>query len=221
MTARPRENLFVYNGGFLTKGRVRRIVELAGFDIRLGAPADGDLVGVWGHSPTAPRGEAVAARKDAPIVRVEDSFLRSVGLGRDGDPPVGLNIDRGGVHFDPATRSDLEVILTDDPLDDTALLNRAKAGMAMMQKHHISKYNAFDPALPAPDAGYVLVVDQTRKDASIKASGADSNTFREMLFYAQTEHPGAQIIIKTHPETVAGHRQGYFTADDASDRVIL
>ena len=221
MTAEKRENLFVYNGGFLTQGRVRRILDLAGFDIRLGAPGPGDLVGVWGHSPTAPRGEAVAEKRDAPVVRVEDSFLRSVRLGRDGDLPIGLNIDRRGVHFDPATRSDLETILTEDPLDNTALLDRARAGIAAMQAGHLSKYNAFDPALPAPEPGYVLVIDQSRKDASIKASGCDSNSFREMLFFALTEHPGARIVIKTHPETVAGHREGYFTKADENERISL
>ena len=221
MTQIARENLFVYNGGFLTQGRVRRILQLSGFDIRLGTPADGDLVGVWGHSPTAPRGQAVAQRKDAPIIRIEDSFLRSVKPGRDGEPPIGLNIDRNGVHFDPAARSDLEMILTENPLDDTVLLDRARAGMALMQKHEISKYNASDPGLPAPDPGYVLVIDQTRKDASVNASGADSNTFREMLFFAMTEHPGARIIIKTHPETQAGHRIGYFKQEDANYRISV
>ena len=221
MTDAGRKNLYVYNGGLLGKGRVRRILELSGYDIRLGSPDADDLVGVWGHSPTAPRGEAVARHKNAPILRVEDSFLRSVRVGRDGDPPVGLNLDLRGVHFDPRQRSDLEVLLTEDPLDDTALLTQAKAGMALMQKHHISKYNAFDPALPVPEPGYVLVIDQTRKDASVKASGADSNTFREMLFYAQTEHPTARIIIKSHPETPAGHRAGYFTQNDTSQRITL
>ncbi len=221
MTQTARENLYVYNGGLLTQTRVRRILSLSGFNIRLGTPGDGDSVGVWGHSPTAPRGEAVAAHKDAPIVRVEDSFLRSVGLGRDGDPPLGLNIDHNGVHSDPTNRSDLEIILTEDPLDNTALLNRAKAGMTLMQKHHISKYNAFDLDLPAYEPGYVVVIDQTRKDASVKASGADSNTFREMLFYAQTEHPSTRIIIKTHPETRVGHRKGYFTDADTSEQITL
>lgn len=221
MTDAPRQNLYVYNGGFLTEGRVRRILDLAGYDIRLGKPGDGDLVGVWGKSPTAPRGEAVAARKDAPVVRVEDSFLRSVGLGRDGDVPIGLNIDGRGVHFDPSVPSDLEVLLTEEPLDDTALLNRAKAGIAALKSAHLSKYNAFDPTLEVPEPGYVLVIDQSRKDASIKACGADSNTFREMLFFALTEHTGARIVIKTHPETVAGHRDGYFTADDATSQISL
>jgi capsular polysaccharide export protein len=221
MTETKRQNLYVYNGGFLTQGRVRRIMDLAGYDIRLGAPDADDLVGVWGHSPTAGRGETVAAHKNAGIVRVEDSFLRSVRLGRDGDPAIGLNIDHNGVHFDPNTRSDLERILSENPLDDTALLNRAKAGMALLKKHEISKYNTADTTLAAPDPGYVLVIDQTRKDASVKASGADSNTFREMLFYAQTEHPKAQIIIRSHPETSAGHREGYFTDKDSTDRITI
>ena len=213
--------LFVYNGGFLTQGRVRRILTLAGWDIRLGVPADGDAVGVWGHSPTAPRGEAVARRKAAPVVRVEDAFLRSVLPGRDGEPPMGLVIDTRGMHYDPAQPSDLEYILRDNPLDDTALLNRARACIDMIAQASLSKYNAFMPDLPAPDPGYVLVIDQTRGDAAVKACGADANTFREMLFYAQTEHPTARIIIKTHPETAAGHRPGYFSAADTDDRISL
>jgi capsular polysaccharide export protein len=213
--------LFVYNGGFLTKRRIRRILTLAGYDISIGKPAEGDAVGVWGHSPTSPRGEAVASKTDAPIIRVEDTFLRSVKTGRDGDDPIGLHIDTRGVHFDPSIKSDLEILLTEEPLDNSHLLNRARDCMDRIQKAHLSKYNAFDPATPAPKAGYVLVIDQTRGDASVKASGADLNTFKEMLFYAQEDHPGSQIIIKTHPETAAGHRGGYFTQDDCNDRISL
>jgi capsular polysaccharide export protein len=221
MPDEPRQNLYVYSGGFLTQPRIRRILTLAGFDIRLGAPGPQDNVGVWGQSPTAPRGEAVARHKGAGLIRVEDSFLRSVRPGRSGDLPIGLNIDRRGVHFDPATPSDLEMILAHDPLDDTVLLNRAKAGISALQAEHLSKYSCFDPATPVPDAGYVLVIDQTRMDASITASGADSNTFREMLFFAQTEHPSQRIVIKTHPETMTGDKAGYFTAADTSDRISL
>ena len=213
--------LYVYNGGFLTNSRVRRILTLSGFDIKLGNPSAGDLVGVWGHSPTSPRGEAVAAKTDTPLLRVEDAFLRSVRTGRDGDDPIGLHIDHKGVHFDPSTVCELEELLRDHPLDDTALLARARDGIETLKSAHLSKYNAFDPATPAPDPGYVVVIDQTRGDASVKASGADLNTFREMLFYAQTDHPTAKIIIKTHPETAAGHRGGYYTEADTSERISL
>ncbi len=213
--------LYVYNGGFLTQRRTRRILDLAGYDIKLGKPSDGDMVGVWGHSPTSPRGEAIAERTDSPILRVEDAFLRSVLTGRDGDLPIGLHLDTSGVHFDPSTRSDLEKILAEHPLDDTVLLNRAKAAMTRIQTAHLSKYNAFDPMAEVPKPGFVLVIDQTRGDASIKASGADSNTFKEMLYYAQEEHPRARIIVKTHPETAAGHRDGYFDASIENGNITL
>ena len=213
--------LFVYNGGFLTNSRVRRIVTLAGYDIKLGKPSEGDMVGVWGQSPTSPRGEAVAAKTKTPILRIEDAFLRSVLTGRDGDDPIGLHLDAKSVHFDPSTVCDLEEILRDHPLDDSALLARARDGIETLKRQHLSKYNAFDPDTPAPDPGYVVVIDQTRGDASVKASGADLNTFREMLYFAQTDHPMARIIIKTHPETAAGHRGGYYTEADTNERISL
>ncbi|MBI1416112.1 MAG: capsular polysaccharide biosynthesis protein [Limimaricola sp.] len=215
------QRLYVYNGGFLTQGRVRRILELAGYDIRLGKPGAGDLVGVWGQSPTSPRGEAVAEWTDSPLLRVEDAFLRSVLPGREGAPPLGLTLDRRGVHFDPATVSDLETLLSEEPLDDTALLDRARAGIARMKAGHLSKYSGCEPALPVPEPGYVLLIDQTRGDASVRASRATPDTFREMLFLAQEENPGARILIKSHPETAAGHRPGYFGPADATDRITL
>lgn len=214
--ADPRR-LFVYNGGFLTQGRVRRILDLSGYDIRLGLPGDGDMVGVWGMSPTAPRGEAVAARRDAPVLRVEDAFLRSLRPGRDGEPPLGLMLDAKGVHFDPAQPSELEELLATHPLDDTALLDRARAAMARLQGSHLTKYAAIRTDIDPPPPGYVLVIDQTRGDASVTASRADRNTFREMLFEARDAHPAARILVRSHPETRAGHRPGYFEADDLSE----
>lgn len=216
-----RQRLFVYNGGFLTQKRIRRVLDLSGYDIKLGKPSDGDLVGVWGQSPTSPRGEAVAAKTETPILRVEDAFLRSVLPGRDGQPPLGLFLDKRGVHFDPATNSDLEHLLTHDPLDDTVLLNRARAAIDRIRTAHLSKYNAYDLDAPTPKPGYVLVIDQTRGDASVKASRADKNTFLEMLYYAQEENPGARIIVKTHPETAGGHRDGHFDKSIENGQVTL
>ncbi|WP_226688616.1 capsular polysaccharide biosynthesis protein [Ruegeria arenilitoris] len=214
-----RTRLLVYNGGFLTQRRIRRILHLKGYDIRLGLPRDGDVVGVWGNSPTAHRGISIAARHNAPILRVEDAFLRSLHPGRTGEPPLGLLLDRSGVHFDPAQPSDLETLLATHPLDDTALLNRARYGTERMRKLHLSKYSAVDPTLPPPEPGYVLVVDQARDDASVAASAGDDARFREMLVMAQEENPGARVLIKTHPETVAGHRSGYYSDQDMTDRV--
>lgn len=213
--------LFVYNGGFVTQARVRRILELARYKVSLGLPKDGDLIGVWGNSPTAHRGLTVALKHKTPVVRIEDAFLRSLFPGRAGGPPLGLLIDHKGAHFDPTSASDLEDILATHSLDDSALLNRARGAIARMQEAHLSKYTAFDEKAPVPDPGYVLVIDQTRNDASVTASGADRNRFLEMLFVAQDEHPGTQILIKTHPETVQGFRAGHFDQADCNDRVRL
>ncbi len=213
--------LFIYNGGFLTQRRVRRILQLSGNSLHLGLPRQGDHVAIWGNSPTAHRGLAVAAKYDAPLVRVEDAFLRSLHPGRTGSPPLGLLIDAKGVHFDPTTPSELEELLATHPLDNTDLLNRARGAIARIADAHLTKYTAFDPNTPAPPPGYVLVIDQTRGDASVTASGADRARFMEMLVFAQEEHPGCPVIIKTHPETAQGFRPGYFTEADTNDRITL
>ena len=213
--------LFVYNGGFLTQRRVRRILQLSGYDIRLGLPQPEDLVGLWGASPTAHRGLAVAQRRCCGLLRVEDAFLRSVHPGRCGEPPAGLLLDRAGLHFDAGVPSDLEQLLAAHPLDDSHLMRRARDAIARLKTAHLSKYNAFDPEDPVPEPGYVLVADQARDDASVTASRADRGRFLEMLAFAQEEHPGARVLIKTHPETLRGYRAGYYDTGDAQGRIEL
>lgn len=211
----------VFNAGFLTQRRVRRIMDLAGYRPRLGLPGAGDIVAVWGQSPTARRGLAVAERRGAGLLRVEDAFLRSVRPGRAGDPPLGLMLDRRGVHFDPSVPSELEVLLASHPLDDFGLLERARAAIGRIRTAELSKYNLHDPGTEPPPPGYVLMIDQTRGDASVAASGADAGTFAEMLAHARIENPGAAIYIKTHPETRAGFRPGYYGTEVEDDQVRL
>jgi capsular polysaccharide export protein len=204
----PRRLRFL-NGGFLN-GHLRRILAAAGHDLRPGLPRPGEGVVVWGRSPTAWRGETAAARRAAPLIRVEDAFLRSLRPGRMGDAPLGLLIDPRGVHFDASAPSLIEHLLTTDPLDDSNLLFRARDGIARLIASDLSKYNIHDPDLPPPPPGYVLLVDQTRGDASIQHSGASDGTFQTMLAVALEEHPRARLLIKTHPETRLGLRPGHF-----------
>lgn len=218
--ARPGRVVY-FNAGFLRQKQIRRIMELAGLSLQLGKPGPEDRIAVWGRSPYARRGEAVAEATGAALIRVEDAFLRSLHPGRDGEPPLGLNIDHTGVHFDCSGPSDLETLLATHPLDDTALMNRARAAIARLQEAHLTKYSGFALDTPAPEPGYVLVIDQTHGDASVAHGRADANSFREMLFCAQEDHPGARILIKTHPETLAGHRPGYFSTEDETDRISL
>jgi len=216
--SKPTQRLCVYSGGFLTESRLKRILDLAGWSVTTGIPGEDDWVGLWGRTRTAWRGEAVAAWAEAPVLTVEDAFLRSVHPNRlRTKPPIGLNLDRTGVHFDGSAPSDLETLLATHPLDDTALLNRARHAIDSLKHWHLGKYAATDPELKAPPPGYVVVIDQTEGDAALM--GAGRAEFREMLTYAAEENPGAPILVKTHPETVGGARSGLFDATQGIDRV--
>ncbi len=214
-----RQGLCLTSLSHLRDRRLRRILRLAGFDLRAGWPRKGDAIAVWGHRPTAKRGEALAARSGAPLIRLEDAFLRSLHPGRAGEPPLGLILDRRGMYYDARQPSDLEVLLTEDPLDQSDLLRRARAGIHRLITEDLSKYAGYDPATPVPDPGYVLVIDQARDDASIRLGGANAHHFAEMLTEAQLDHPQARIVIKGHPETQAGFRKGYFSPADAQGRI--
>ena len=213
--------LWHQNLSFLRDGRLQRMLALAGHDLRFGLPGPHDGVLVWGRSPTASRGEAVAARRAVPLVRAEDAFLRSLHPGRIGDAPLGLMIDPVGVHFDSSAPSRIEGILASADLQDSNLLHAANLAIERLKHLHLSKYNIHDPDLPAPEPGYVLVVDQTRGDASIRHGGASEDTFRDMLAAARQENPEARILIRSHPESMAGLRPGHYGAADTGDRVTL
>lgn len=213
----PARPLHVYTPGLL-RGRVRRILQLAGWAPRLGLPGKGGTVGVWGLRRTARRGVAIARARGARLIRIEEAFLRGLHPGRSGAPPLGLMIDGAGVHYDPAQPSELERHLATASFDDPAHLARAAAARARWQGLGFGKFAASDPAAETPEPGYVLVADQLRDDASVIASGAGPDRFRAMLAAARAEHPDARIAIRTHPETAAGFRAGHFGPADADRR---
>lgn len=196
--------------GFLRQPRLRRILNLSGYSPVFGIPAATDAMAVWGRSKHAQRGEAVARWRGAPLLRIEDAFLRSVRPGRAGDPPLGIIIDPIGVHFDGHAPSLLENILNHADLDDPTLLSRAKAGIERLRAMDLSKYNVHAPCAPCPAPGYVLLIDQTKGDASLRYSGAAPLVFDQMLAAAMTEHPNKRIVIKSHPETNLNLRKGHF-----------
>ena len=226
--SRPPRRLIAASGGFLGPGatarRLRRILELAVARPVLGWPGEGDAVIAWGHAPRAHRAERLAARTGVPLWRIEDAWIRSIRPGRaGGGPPMGLLIDRRGMHYDPGQPSDLEVLLASHALDDGALIARARLALERLRALHLSKYNTHDPGLEPPPPGYVLVVDQVRGDASLTHGGLarPKRRFREMLVMAQEENPGARVLIRAHPESASGARPGYYGPDDATGRVAF
>ncbi|MFN4193419.1 MAG: capsular polysaccharide biosynthesis protein [Tabrizicola sp.] len=210
------------NLSILRNARLHRVLALAGHELRFGLPRPGDGVLVWGASPTAWRGERLATWRGLPLLRVEDAFLRSIHPGRArGEPAIGYLIDPDGAHFDSRRPSRMERILGSVDFHNSNILSEAKSLTDCLLDSDISKYNNYDRDLPAPAPGYVLVVDQSVGDASIRLGGASAATFRTMLEAALRDHPDRRIVIRTHPETAAGLRPGHYGPGDAGGRVTL
>ncbi len=190
------------------------------------AAREADVVVAWGRRPTAWAAEAYARARALPLVRLEDGFLRSVGLGVDGAAPLSLVADDVGIFYDATRPSRLERMLegaSAEGDDLAALAPRARACIARIVEARLSKYNhAPDvglPALPAPRRGRVLVVDQTRGDVSIRLGLAAGGGFRGMLEAALAENPDAEIVVKTHPDVVRGRKKGALGAALSHPRV--
>jgi capsular polysaccharide export protein len=82
-----------------------------------------------------------------------------------------------------------------------------------------SRLRGSDEIMATPDRGhddlpasFVLVVDQTFGDASIRYGLADADSFQRMLEAALDEHPNTPILLKVHPEVFAGRKRGHFDA---------
>jgi capsular polysaccharide export protein len=180
---------------------------------RPGAP--GAIAG-WASRLPAGLAEA-AARHGVPLIRVEDGFVRSVGLGADFLPPASVVFDRSGMYYDPRTRSDLEILLREAEFTP-ALLARATRLAAQLVARGITKYNLAGSgaavAVP-PGVRKILVPGQVEDDLSIEFGGGDIRTNLALLAEARSANPDAYILYKPHPDVMAGHRKGAVPAIEA------
>lgn len=201
----------------LSRG-VRRIVALSAllpdFQLHFGRPASvgpSDRVLAWGMRPSAARAARYARRNGLAVCHVEDGFLRSVGLGRD-EPPLSVVLDEAGLYLDAGQPTQLEFLIagasaTWSP-ERQARVDRL---VNAWRDGRVSKYNHTRDPWKALPRDYVLVVDQTRGDASIRGGNADAASFERMLQAALTEHPDCPVLVKVHPDVVAGRKRGYFS----------
>ncbi|WP_432785363.1 capsular polysaccharide biosynthesis protein [Oligella sp. MSHR50489EDL] len=161
----------------------------------------------WGRKASGQRAVRIAKQKGSSFCLLEDGFLRSVDLGNV-DSPLSIVLDNQGIYYDAASPSALESLIQ-RPLsvDESA---RARALMLQWKQARVSKYNhlaEYEGELPD---NYVLVVDQTKGDASIRYGLASADSFQRMLEVALVNHPESTVIVKTHPDVFAGRKQGHF-----------
>jgi len=159
----------------------------------------------WGRKPSGRKAERIARERGLPVWRCEDGFLRSLGLGPDG-PPWSLVIDDLGIYYDAHAPSRLEALISRSL--SPAEAHRADALRALWRAERVSKYNGARETLP-PGEPFVLVVDQTMGDLSIRFGMADGVSFQRMLQAALGNHPHCHVLLKIHPDVAAGRKRGY------------
>jgi capsular polysaccharide export protein len=211
--------VFCFGFRFWKHGIVRRYLESANADIRFvrsiaaaekaGLDASGRMA-TWGlrHNPALAK---LARRHGIRVERIEDGFIRSVGLGSDFARPASLIVDRKGIYFDPRRPSDLEDLFSHAIFTDAARSRARKLRKAIVSLG-MSKYNAGSrQPLNVGDADgrtIVLVPGQVEDDASIAAGCVDVRTNLRLLQEVRRSCPKAYIIYKPHPDVLAGNRRG-------------
>ena len=164
--------------------------------------ADADLL-LWGSMPV-PSGVPEQTR----VVRLEDGFLRSVGLGADLTRPISWVLDTRGIYYDARSPSDLEVLLQTGAFSQP-LLQRAKGLRQQIVQAGLSKYNLGGTpwTRPRTERAVVLVIGQVETDASIATGSVDIRTNMALLQAVRQARPGAWLVYKPHPDVEAGLRQ--------------
>ncbi len=183
------------------------------------ATITGDLV-AWAAKLTREH-EAVAAARGVRVIRIEDGFLRSVGLGAGLTSGGSYVLDARGIHYDGGRASDLENLLeTADVTVDQR--DRGRRLADSIRAARLSKYNVGRRSQTEVPAGAILVPGQVAGDAAVAGAGAHlavgadgANPNLALLKAVRARHPNAVIVFKPHPDVAAGLRRGTVARNDA------
>jgi len=142
------------------------------------------------------------------VLRIEDGFLRSSGLGADLVRPMSLVVDDIGIYYDATKPSRLEHLLESQTLDVSAI-ERARLLRDRLVELDLTKYNLAKAAWDRPKTNQpvLLVVGQVETDASIRLGSPNVQSNTELLQRVRQANPSAYIVYKPHPDVVAGLRK--------------
>lgn len=185
---------------------------------------------IWGLKFHLTSYRLIARNKSVglPVLIAEDGFLKSVHTGAALDQDIRLRtgvsvvLDDMTAYYDSTLPSRIETWLNSDEIIPDEEIREAKQHIEFIVKNHLTKYNhqpIYEPELGCSGRKKVLLVDQRRSDFSIIRGCADPNTFEAMLKCAIRENPDADILVKTHPDTLAG-MEGYYTKVKKSGNII-
>jgi len=172
------------------------------------AVRQGGAVASW--SSRMPHGLTAAAKAARiPVVRIEDGFIRSVGLGSNFLPPCSIILDSRGIYYDPRQPSDLEHLLATAPFEP-GLIARASHLIDRLVSQGVTKYNVGTerPITFPSGRRRILVPGQVANDLSVRLGGAGVTDNADLLDRVRSANPDAFIAYKPHPDVDAGHRPG-------------
>lgn len=214
--------IFAYGFSYRKRAIVRRFVGNAKVKFircsKLLKP--NDVLLLWGsHEPPA------SVPINVQIIRLEDGFLRSVGLGADLIQPLSWVMDQRGIYYDARQPSDLEYLLQTTNFTDE-LLNRAANLRSRLVENGLTKYNVGSGHWDRPSncSKVILVPGQVETDASIRFGAPGIATNMLLLQAVRQENKDAYVIYKPHPDVVAGLRAKGQREDDAllwCDEIVL
>lgn len=173
-------------------------------------PSGASLV-AWGRSLDSALARAIQSGQlpaHTPVLRIEDGFLRSVGLGAGLTKPLSWVLDPVGIHYDASAPSALELLLQKHPFPEP-LLQRAQRLLDRILALNLTKYNVgstpwIPPSTPKP---LFLVPGQVESDASLQFGTQTIRTNLALLQAVRAAHPDAFLLYKPHPDVAAGLRQ--------------
>lgn len=175
-------------------------------------------VALWGSSP------APAQLHDGcTVLRMEDGFLHSDGLGSDLVPPRSQVLETQHLYFDSRGPSDLSCLLNQYPFSPD-LLARAAALRRAIVEAGLTKYNLGRrrTSWSAPgNRTIVLVPGQVADDASVRYGSSAVRTMEDLLRSVREEMPNAYIVYRPHPDVVSGNRRGLIAAKGLCDLIDL
>lgn len=184
-----------------------------------GVVPPGETVALWG------RKEGVGTPgPGVEVVRLEDGFLRSVGLGADLVRPLSWVMDRTGIYYDATVPSDLERILQEAEFGPD-LVARAANLRETLRSNNLTKYNVGSGrwVRPKPDLRVILVPGQVESDASLRYGAPGLKRNIDLLRAVREANPDAYLLYKPHPDVLAGLRGaggGEECAPEVCDEIV-
>jgi capsular polysaccharide export protein len=167
---------------------------------------------VWGYYKPEIIKQVKCTYPKLEIMRIEDGFLRSYGLGSDFFAPLSLCIDSGDLHFHAQNRenSDFHTAIRQSSCHDMAL-KRVQDFVKIMHDNRISKYNV-EPKINinVPKNKHIIFVSgQVSGDASLNYGGLEAHLKDDfgLLSQVRKDYPASYILYKPHPDVTQGNRK--------------